>query len=105
MANSIIEKDLVIEGSVSSVEGNIEVLGKVTGDITAHSITVQLGGSTKGKLSAKSIAIEGQHTGNLQCDDLILATTSEVRANVKAKTMTAESGVKINGKIKVTDTQ
>lgn len=105
MANSIIEKDLIMEGNLSSDEGTIEINGKVTGDIKAHSIIVKLGGSTKGKLTAQSIAIEGQHTGSLQCDDLVLATTSEVRATVRAKTMAAESGVKINGKINVTGRQ
>lgn len=102
MANSIIEKDLIIDGNVSSSEGGIEIKGKVTGDITADAVFVQAGGSTKGTLSAKSITIEGTHSGNLQCDDLTLGTTSIVDANVHAKTMAAESGVKMNGKIKVT---
>ncbi|MFD1158047.1 bactofilin family protein [Roseovarius aestuarii] len=102
MANSVIEKDLIIDGNVSSGEGGIEINGKVTGDITADSVFVQQGGSTKGKLSAKSITIEGEHTGSLQCDDLKLGTTSKVHANVTAKTMAAESGVKMTGQIKVT---
>lgn len=102
MANSIIEKDLVIDGNVSSAEGGIEIKGKVTGDITADAVIVQVGGSTKGTLSAKSITIEGDHTGSLRCDDLKLGTASTVNADVKAKTMAAESGVKMSGKVKVT---
>lgn len=102
VANSIIEKDLIIDGNVSSGEGGIEINGKVTGDITADAVFVQQGGSTKGNLSAKSITIEGEHTGSLHCDDLKLGTTSKVHANVIAKTMAAESGVQVTGKIKVT---
>ena len=102
MTSSIIAEDLVIDGNVSSPDGAIEVKGKVTGDITANAVLVQPGGSTKGTLSAKQITIEGDHEGNLQCDDLKLGTASHVRANVLAKTMSAESGVQISGKIKVT---
>ena len=98
----LFEKDLVIDGNVSSAEGGIEIKGKVTGDITADAVLVQTGGSTKGTLSAKQITIEGDHTGSLTCDELKLGTASTVNADVKAKTMAAESGVKINGKIKVT---
>ncbi|MEO3417339.1 polymer-forming cytoskeletal protein [Roseovarius sp. CAU 1744] len=102
MANTIIAEDLVIDGNVRSAEGQIEVKGKVTGDITADAVLVQAGGSTNGKLSAKQITIEGEHEGILQCDDLKLGTASQVHATVHAKTMSAESGVKITGKIKVT---
>lgn len=102
MANSIIEKDLIIDGNVTSAEGGIEIKGKVTGDITADAVLVQSGGSTKGKLSAKSITIEGEHSGSLHCDDLKLGTASTVNATVTTKTMAAESGVQMTGKVKIT---
>ncbi|MBW4710429.1 polymer-forming cytoskeletal protein [Roseobacter sp. YSTF-M11] len=102
MASSVIEEDLIIEGNIKSGEGNVEVKGKVMGDVTAQSVVVQTGGAIDGALSAKTVVIEGKHKGKLQCDDLKLASTSSVQADVSAQTMTSESGAKVAGKIQIT---
>lgn len=105
MTSSIIEEDLTIEGKITSSEGSIEVKGNVTGDVTAEGIIIQPNGSIDGALSAKKISVEGRLKGNLKCDDLKLASTSNVQADVLAQTMTIESGAKILGKVKITGKQ
>ncbi|MES0824525.1 bactofilin family protein [Ruegeria sp. SCP11] len=102
MASSIIQEDLTINGDISSTEGSVEIKGTVIGDLTAQSIIVQEGGSTNGTLSAKSVAVEGGHCGQLQCDDLKLASTARVKADVSAHSMSTESGAKIEGTVKIT---
>ena len=102
VASSIIEEDLTIEGNISSDEGTIDVKGRVTGDVAAQSVIVQVGGSVEGALSAITVTIEGRHKGHLQCDNLKLASTSQVQADITAKTMTAESGAKVAGKVEIT---
>ena len=101
MANSIIEEDLIIEGNISSSEGSVDVKGKVIGDLAARSVTVHLGGSIDGALSATSVVVECEHSGQLQCDDLKLASTSSVKADISAQTMSTESGAKIEGTVKI----
>ncbi|WP_377189235.1 bactofilin family protein [Ruegeria meonggei] len=105
MSSSRIEVDLTIEGNVSSSGGGVEVNGRVVGDVSAETITVQLSGSVDGALSAKKVMVEGKHKGRLNCDDLKLASTSQVHADVVAKTMTTESGAKVVGKVKITGQQ
>lgn len=102
VASSIIQEDLTINGDISSTEGSVEIKGTVIGDLTAQSIIVQEGGSTNGTLSAKSVAVEGGHCGQLQCDDLKLASTARVKADVSAHSMSTESGAKIEGTVKIT---
>ncbi|MGC3937272.1 bactofilin family protein [Roseobacter sp. EG26] len=102
MASSVIEEDLTIEGNIKSDEGSVDVKGKVVGDVTAQSVIVQTGGAINGALSAKSVSIEGKHKGKLQCDDLKLASTSTVQADVTAKTMTSESGARVAGNVQIT---
>ncbi|MFA3919882.1 bactofilin family protein [Ruegeria hyattellae] len=101
MANSIVEEDLIIEGNLNSSQGGVEVKGRVVGDISADTITVQVGGSVDGALSAKKIDMEGKHQGRLKCDDLKIAATSHVQADVSARTMATESGAKIVGKVNI----
>ena len=101
VASSIIEEDLTIEGNLNSSEGGIEVKGRVVGDVSAETITVQVGGSVDGALSAKKIVIEGKHKGSLKCDDLKIASTAQIQADVTAKTMATESGAKVVGKVNI----
>lgn len=102
MASSIVEEDLTIEGNIKSNGGGVDVKGNVVGDVSADSITVQLSGSVAGALSAKKITIEGNHNGSLSCDDLKLASTSRVQADVVARTMETESGARVVGKVEIT---
>lgn len=102
MASSIVEEDLTIEGNVKSNGGGIDIKGHVVGDVSADAITVQLGGSVDGALSAKKITIEGKHKGSLKCDDLKLTASSNVQADVVARTMETESGAKVVGKVNIT---
>lgn len=101
MPNSIIEEGLTIEGNVSSSDGSVDIKGRVVGDVSAKKITVQLSGSVNGVLSGERIVIEGKHKGSLNCDDLRLASTSQVQADVVAKEMEMEGGAKVNGKIDI----
>ncbi|NOD78840.1 polymer-forming cytoskeletal protein [Ruegeria sp. HKCCD4332] len=105
MANSIVEEDLTIEGNVSSNGGGVDVKGNVVGDVSADAITVQLGGSVDGALSAKQITIEGKHNGSLSCDDLKLASSAQVQADVVARMMETESGAQVVGKVNITGAQ
>ena len=79
-SGGIIEEDLVIEGNIRSSEGTIDVKGRVVGDVSAETVTIQISGSVDGAMSAAKIEVEGSHTGSLKCDDLKLASTSEVQA-------------------------
>ncbi|MEL7446524.1 MAG: polymer-forming cytoskeletal protein [Pseudomonadota bacterium] len=105
MPSSIIEEDLIVEGNVSSSEGSVDVKGRVVGDVSAETITIRVSGSVDGAMSAKKIAVEGKHKGSLSCDDLKLASTSQVQADVVAKAMETESGAKVNGKVDITGRQ
>jgi len=103
--SSIIEEDLMIEGNISSSEGSVDIKGRVVGDVSVKMITIQLSGSVDGAMSATKITVEGSHTGSLKCDDLKLASTSRVQADVVAKVMATESGAKVKGKIDITGRQ
>lgn len=102
VAVSTIEEDLTIKGNISSKGGNVDVKGKVIGDVTAEAVLVHGTGSLDGALAAKKIAIQGKHKGTLKCDDLTFASTAQVEADVSARTMTTESGAKILGKVQIT---
>ncbi len=49
----------------------------------------------------EDLIIEGKHQGSLNCDDLKLASTSQVQVEVMAKAIETESGSKVKGKIDI----
>lgn len=53
-------------------------------------------------LSAQKIIVEGKHQGNLKCDDLKIASSAQVQAEVSAKTIATESGARVVGKLRRT---
>jgi cytoskeletal protein CcmA (bactofilin family) len=101
LANSVIEEDLTIEGDIRSEDGQIEVKGQITGDVTALSVSVTQNGAIKGALTAKSISIDGRHNGSLTCEDLTLASSCTVQADISAKTLSTQSGARVAGSIQI----
>ncbi|MCF6430529.1 polymer-forming cytoskeletal protein [Leisingera sp. MMG026] len=102
MVNSVIEKDVTVEGNITSSKGSVEVRGRVVGDLSAQAVTVHQGGTVDGALSAQSVTVEGTYSGRIQCEDLRLASSSQVKADVSAQSMATESGAQVEGNIKIT---
>lgn len=102
MVNSIVEEELTIKGNIKSKDGNVEIKGNVIGDVAAASVVIQSDGTIEGAVSAKNVVVQGKHKGSLTCNDVTFASTSHVQADVKAETMTTESGAKVVGRIEIT---
>lgn len=101
MAGSIVEDDLTIEGNVKSSEGSVEVKGKVIGDLTAAMVTVYADGFIDGELSAREVDIKGELRGGIRCGDLRLGSSSVVKADISARSMSTESGARVEGRVKI----
>jgi cytoskeletal protein CcmA (bactofilin family) len=104
MSGTVIESDLVIDGNLSSPSGTVCVKGKVSGDITAQSVDVSSTGQVDGALKADSVSVKGRQSGAISCTELSLGSTSEVRSEVTAKTMSSEKGARLVGEVRITGT-
>jgi len=102
MTKSVIEEDLIIEGNIASKDGDIEVKGQVKGDVTGESVSVHTHGNVTGAIKAASVRIQGRHTGQIECTELALEKTAEVKADVKAQTLSSEKGARLVGKVQIT---
>lgn len=102
MTRSVIEEDLVIDGNITSQDGDIEVKGRVTGDITARSVDVHANGSVQGAIAADTVRIGGRQSGRIKCDELSLDKSAEVKADITAQTLTSEKGARLVGKVQIT---
>ncbi len=101
MTRSLIEEDLTIEGHITARDGDVDVKGRVTGDISARSLEIHAAGSVQGAISATLVTVRGRHSGRIDCEELALASTAEVSADVKAQTLSSEKGARLSGKVQI----
>lgn len=102
MTKSVIEEDLIIDGNITSKDGEIDVKGRVKGDISAKGVSVSTNGEVTGAISAGAVRIQGRHTGQIECTELALEKNAEVKADVKAQTLSSEKGARLVGKVQIT---
>ena len=83
------DENLVIEGTV---DGTVELSG--------HDLTIGPSGHVKANLTAKTVKIEGQITGDVTgSEKVILCKSGKVEGNIVAPRVTLEDGAKFKGSI------
>ncbi len=99
---TVIAEDVEIVGTIKCA-GNIEIKGKLDGDLSCGGKAV-IGASSvvKGSLSVESTSILGQINGNIVAKDRIeMKSSARVNGDIKSKRLTVEDGVTFIGKSEV----
>lgn len=95
---SLLAGDLVIEGNLEG-EGDIQIDGRVTGDVKGRTLTVSERGSVAGAVSAKEVRLSGRLDGKVTADKVTVAKTAKVKADIAQKDLTVEPGADLEGRI------
>ncbi len=98
---AVIGSTIKIKGEVSGDE-NLLIEGNVVGSIAlkGHDLTIGQNGTVEADLSAKTVKVEGQVTGDVQGEEKVVITqTGKVRGNITAPRVTLEDGAKFKGAI------
>ncbi len=93
---SIISRGLTITGDLAS-DGEVQVDGRVEGDIACVSLVVGLGGEVVGEVRAKSLRLHGQLTGQVLADNVFLAATARMVGDVYHQSLAIEPGAFLQG--------
>ncbi|MFB0993697.1 MAG: polymer-forming cytoskeletal protein, partial [Paracoccaceae bacterium] len=78
---SILCSDLVIVGDLKS-EGEIEVFGKIKGNIVAQDVAISEQAYLEGNVSAKNAVVLGSVKGNVMAKVLLLVSTASILGDV-----------------------
>ncbi len=82
------EEDLLIEGNV---QGEIE--------LREHNVTVGSSGRVAANIHGKRICVDGQVTGDLFGDEILIRKSGQVNGNASAPRVTLENGCHFRGNI------
>lgn len=96
---TVLAADIRLSGDLSS-SGTVEILGEVSGDITAQTLIVGADGLVKGSVSAEIVEVRGTLDGKVSCLSFTLRSSAVVTAEVNYDALVIESGAQIDGRFK-----
>ncbi len=88
--------DLVIRGTVEG-RGQIEVQGKIEGQIRCREVSVAEGGRIEGSVMAESVQIGGAVEGPVRATTVKIMKTARVVGNITHLNLSVEAGAYLEG--------
>ena len=88
---SLISSDLEIIGDLRCA-GDIQVDGKVEGNIKSKTVTVGEGAQVKGSIAADRATLFGSVDGEIKADQIIIAKTAKVVGDIIHRSLSVEAG-------------
>ena len=99
---SLISPDLTITGNLQTA-GDVQVEGRIEGDIRAHLLTVGESATIQGEIMADDVVVNGRVTGRLRGLKVRLSSSARVEGDIIHKTIAIESGAHFEGSVQRQD--
>jgi cytoskeletal protein CcmA (bactofilin family) len=93
---SIISADLVVNGTLIST-GDIQVDGRVEGDVRSTGLVVGDKAFVHGELCAEEVTVRGRVQGSIRARKVLLCATSHVEGNILHEAFAVETGAFFEG--------
>jgi cytoskeletal protein CcmA (bactofilin family) len=100
---SLISADVHIVGTLSA-EGEMQIDGKVEGNVRAHRAVIGSSGVINGEIVAEEIVIRGEVNGPIRGRLVQLSAGARVVGDIVHWTISVESGAEFEGNIRRSDT-
>jgi cytoskeletal protein CcmA (bactofilin family) len=93
---SIISHGTHVVGDITT-DGEVQIDGKVEGNIHCHSLIIADTGEVTGKVVCESVTVHGLLTGTVQSQSVTLSSTARMVGDVTHETLTVEPGARMQG--------
>ena len=93
---SIISADMTIIGTLHCT-GDLQIEGKIEGEIRSKSIVVGEAASVKGPVHADNARISGSIDGEIEANAVTLARTAKVKGDISQANLSIEAGAQFEG--------
>ena len=96
---SIIDRDLRVDGSISS-QGDLIIRGIVKGTLSGEKVVIAEEGSVQADLKVSSLTISGKFKGEVKASkELIILSTGNCSGKIVCKNLTVEGGGILNADV------
>lgn len=99
---SIISGDLVVKGTLVSA-GDLQIDGRVEGDIRAGALVVGEKASIEGDIIAEDATVRGHVQGSIRARKIQLCSTGRVQGNILHEALSMEAGAYFEGNCRHSD--
>ena len=96
-APSILANDIIITGDIKT-NGDVQIDGRLDGNIKANNITIGEQGIVNGKVSGSNVHVRGKLTGKVDAISVELAETANVQADLLQDQLMIANGAFFDGK-------
>jgi len=97
-AASTVGRALVVSGSLET-EGEIQIHGKVSGQIRADSLVLAADGSVEGDVVARDVRIAGRLVGRIFAVNVTFDSSADVKGRVFHHTVAVARGARIDARM------
>lgn len=93
----MIAPSLQFAGEIKSA-GSVRIEGRVTGRVTAHSLTLSPRGTIEGEAAARSARIDGLIEGDLTAESVTLGSGARIVGDITHRSLSMEPGAQFEGR-------
>ncbi len=101
-APSLFSEDMKVKGSIVS-EGEIQIDGKIEGDVRASALTVGDNGVIEGEVIAETVVVRGTVKGSVRGRKVQLASSAKVQGDITHSSLSIEANAVFEGQVKHSD--
>ena len=98
-APSLVSSDVTITGILQS-DGDMQIDGRVEGDVRCVRLVVGEGGVIKGEVRAEAVTVRGRVDGSIRARELALAATARIEGDVLHHILEVEEGAVVQGRFR-----
>ena len=95
---SVISADLKIDGNLTTT-GEIEISGKVIGELGASVMTLRPTSEIEGQIVAEELIVDGTVKGTATANSISVGTTGVVQGSLTCEIIEISAGARIDGNI------
>ena len=96
-APSILGRDIAITGDIKT-DGDVQIDGRLDGNIIAGTVTIGEQGAVNGKITAQNVHVRGKITGKVDAHIVELSETANVQADLVQDQLMIANGAFFDGK-------
>jgi cytoskeletal protein CcmA (bactofilin family) len=96
-APSLLGRDLIITGDIKT-DGEVQIDGRLDGNLTAGTVTIGEQGAVNGKVIATTVHVRGKVSGKIDANTIELSETANVQADLIQDQLMIANGAFFDGK-------
>jgi cytoskeletal protein CcmA (bactofilin family) len=86
---SIVSADAAVTGNISS-DGDIQIEGRVTGDVACKRMTLGTAATVEGRIECDTVHVYGAVNGEIDAETVVVSATAKIAGDIHHESISVE---------------